>query len=382
MALIGLLNALDPEKVDVDLFIYRHQGPLMKYIPDWVNLLPEDKAYSSIEAPMIEAVKKGQLGIVSGRLKAKLNHDHHAKGNEIIGEDISIFSFLGKAVTPHLPKINPDEEYDLCISFLLPHNFALKKINAKKKIAWLHTDYSKVHIAKEVERDVWNGFDNIVSISEDVGKGFASVYPEFASKLIQIENILPEKYIKSKSQESDVKFEMTGRINLLSIGRFTFAKNFDNVPDIARRMVELGISDFKWYMIGYGGREAEIKAKITEAGMDDHVIILGKKENPYPYIKACDLYVQPSRYEGKSITVREAQVLGKPVAVTAYPTAASQIQDGVDGVIVPMDNEGCAKGLVNFIKDKALRESLSKYCHSHDYCNESEVEKIYSLLNL
>lgn len=382
MALIGLLNALDPAKVDVDLMIYRHQGPLMNYIPDWINLLPESKAYSSIEAPMMEAVKKGQLGIVSRRLKAKIDHRNYIQKNEISGEDISIFSFLGKSITPYLPKINPKMEYDLCISFLLPHDFALHKINAKKKIAWLHTDYSNVHIAKEIERKIWNGFDKIVSISEEVGKGFASVYPELASRLIQMENILPEKYIKSQSTVSDISTEMTGSPNLLSIGRFTYAKNFDNVPDIARRMVEQGLKDFKWHIIGFGGNEAEIRNKIKEAGMENHVIILGKKENPYPYIEACDIYVQPSRYEGKSITVREAQVLGKPVAVTAYPTASSQIQDGIDGVIVPKDNEGCAKGLVDFIKDEELQKAVSDYCRIHDYCNESEVEKIYSLLNI
>lgn len=169
-------------------------------------------------------------------------------------------------------------------------------------------------------------------------------------------------------------------MKLLSIGRFCNAKNYDNVPDIARRLINHGICDFKWYVIGYGGDEALIRQKIAEAGMEEHVILLGKKENPYPYIKACDIYVQPSRYEGKSVTVREAQMLCKPVVVTAYPTAASQIQDGVDGVIVPLDNEGCARGLANFITNKNLQERIVAYLQTHDYANASEVEKIYALM--
>ena len=99
--------------------------------------------------------------------------------------------------------------------------------------------------------------------------------------------------------------------------RFCRAKNFDNVPDICRRLCEKGL-DIKWYLIGFGGDEALIRQKIREAGMDERVIMLGKKENPYPYIAACDLYVQPSRYEGKCVTVREAQMLGKPVVITRY----------------------------------------------------------------
>ena len=166
---------------------------------------------------------------------------------------------------------------------------------------------------------------------------------------------------------------------LLSVGRFSDAKNYDNVPDICKRMLAAGV-DVKWFLIGYGGDEALIRQKIQEAGMEDHVIILGKKTNPYPYIKACDIYVQPSRYEGKSVTVREAQMLCKPIVVTNYPTASSQIKDGVDGVIVPMDNEGCAKGLARVIMDEALQKRLVDYLQAHDYGNETEVEKIYQLL--
>ena len=138
----------------------------------------------------------------------------------------------------------------------------------------------------------------------------------------------------------------------------------------------------RWYIIGFGSDEALIRQKIADAGMQDHVILLGKKENPYPYIKACDIYVQPSRYEGKSVTVREAQVLCRPVVVTDYPTAKSQISDGIDGVIVPMDNEACASGLINVIKDKELQNTVSNYLATHDYGNESEVEKIYDLLDM
>ena len=135
----------------------------------------------------------------------------------------------------------------------------------------------------------------------------------------------------------------------------------------------------KWYIIGYG-EDTLIRQKIKDAGMENHVVILGKRDNPYPYIKACDIYVQPSRYEGKSVTVREAQMLCKPVVVTNYPTASSQIKNGVDGIIVPMDNDGCAKGLAKVILDKDMQKRLTDYLKTHDYGNESEVEKIYQLL--
>ena len=192
--------------------------------------------------------------------------------------------------------------------------------------------------------------------------------------------MLSSAFVLGRAEEKDVSCELTGDINLLSIGRYCNAKNYDNVPDIAKRMIGHGLVNFKWYIIGFGGSEVLIKSKIKEAGMEEHVILLGKKDNPYPYIKACDIYVQPSRYEGKSVTVREAQILGKPVAVTAYPTAPSQINDGVNGVIVPLDNEGCAQGLAKFIADKEKQSRIVNHLCTHDYANASEVEKIYKIL--
>ena len=380
MALIGLLNALDPERVDVDLFIYSHQGPLMKFIPEWVNLLPEVKEYSMIERPMGEALRNGQFGVVAGRLLARMRHKRHIRKARFTGDDGSIMQYVGNCVTPMLPKINPEVEYDLCISFLTPHNIGRDKVRARKRLAWIHTDYSTVHVNAALELPVWGAYDYIAAISPEVHSSFIRTFPALKSKVVDIENILSSDFVRQRAEETDVKAEFSGSVNLLSIGRFCTAKNYDNVPDIARRIVESGHPDLKWYIIGYGGDEALIRRKISEAGMEEHVILLGKKENPYPYIKACDIYVQPSRYEGKSVTVREAQMPGKPVAVTAYPTAASQINDGIDGVIVLLDNEGCARALAEFIKDNDKQRSLIEYCKNNDFSNVSEVEKIYNLL--
>lgn len=379
MALIGLLNALDPKCVDVDLFIYSHQGSLMRFIPKWVNLLPEIPAYSVIERPLKEALKRGYLSITIGRLLAKFKYRKFRHRNPTTKDDGAILQYVGDCVTPLLPKINPGIEYDLCISFLTPHNIGRDKVRARKRLAWIHTDYSTVSINTEKELPVWGAYDTIASISTDVTRSFLKIFPSLESRIALIENILPEKYVKERADEFDAGSELTGSVKLLSIGRFCTAKNYNNVPDICKRLRTKGL-DVKWYIIGYGGDESLIRQKIAEAGMENHVILLGKKENPYPYIKACDIYVQPSRYEGKSVTVREAQILCKPVAITAYPTSASQINNGVDGIIVPLDNEGCARGLARFIAAPELQQRIASNMRIHDFSNAGEVEKIYELL--
>lgn len=232
---------------------------------------------------------------------------------------------------------------------------------------------------KEIK--VWSQFDHIVSISEDVTRAFLQVFSTLAGKIIRIANILSPKSVREKALTGKVDFPVqNGRVNLLSVGRFTFAKNFDNVPDICRRILQEGC-DVYWYIVGYGGDEHLIKEKIKEAGMESCVILLGKQENPYPFIKGCDIYVQPSRFEGNAVTVREAQILCKPVIVANYPTAHSQIQQGIDGIIVPQDNAGCAHEMAGFIKNKELQQNIVSYLKEHDYGNEKEVQKLYHLMN-
>lgn len=311
---------------------------------------------------------------------ARLRHGRYVKKARFTGDDGSIMQYVGNCVTPWLPKINPAVEYDLCISFLTPHNIGRDKVRARKRLAWIHTDYSTVHFNAALELPVWGAYDGIAAISLEVHNSFVKTFPTLETKIIDIENILSPEFVRQHADEADVRKELTGSVNLLSVGRFCTAKNYDNVPDIARRIVESGIKDLRWYIIGFGGDEALIRQKIAETGMEEHVILLGKKENPYPYIKACDIYVQPSRYEGKSVTVREAQMLCKPVAVTAYPTASSQVHDGTDGVIVSLDNEGCAHGLAEFIRNTTLQQTLIENCKNTDFGNRSEVEKIYELL--
>lgn len=382
-ALIGLLNALDPKRVDVDLFLHDHRGEMMQFIPEWVNVLPAIKEYTMLERPIKELIKRGHWLIATARLWAKYVSKKAYKKSHSCLPNASVFHYMAKYTTPLLPRINPNVTYDLAISFLTPHQITLQKINARKRIAWIHTDYTKIWVDANDELPVWSKYDYIASISPDVTKTFLQTFPSLSNtnKIVEIENILSPAFVRRRADIEDVEGELNkyGGVKLLSIGRFSEAKNYDNVPDICRRMVKEGV-DVKWFIIGFGGDEQLIRRKIEEAGMQEHVIILGKRSNPYPYIKACDIYVQPSRYEGKSVTVREAQMLCKPVVVTDYPTASSQIKNGVDGVIVPMANEGCAKGLAEVIADKTLQERLVGYLKTHDYGNESEVEKIYRMI--
>lgn len=379
-SLIGLLDALDPEIWDIDLFLLRHEGELMDAIPEYVNLLPEVPAYTVLARPMKDTLKEGHVLLTGARVVGKFAAKHYEKAHGYTDSGVGI-EYSHKYTYRLMPPIQPDTEYDLAISFLTPHYICTHKVRAKKKIAWIHTDYSRVQVNIASEAAMWDAYDYIASISDAVTDSFLKTFPTLAGKIILIENILPTKLIQCQANAFSEDKEMPPKgIRLLSIGRYCTAKNFDNVPDICSRLIQSGL-DVYWYIIGFGPDEQLIRQKIAEAGMENRVILLGKKENPYPYIKACDLYVQPSRYEGKCVTVREAQMLGKPVVITRYATAASQLEDGVDGMVVPMDNEGCAAGIAALLQAPEQMKMLSSQCLQRDYSNASEVKKLYQLMN-
>ncbi len=377
-SLLGLLDSIDYDHYDVDLFLMRHSGELMPYLNPKANLLPEIPQYASLAVPMASLIKTGQFGVLCGRLQGKLAAQRFDKQHLSDKSSVAALTYSHKYTLRSMPQIS-DKTYDLAISFLTPHYFARELVKAKKYAAWIHTDYTALSFDRMAELVMWDKYDAICGVSEQASKSFQTAFPELAGKVQTIENILPKELIYKQAQEPQADMPADGSIVLLSVGRFCDAKNFDNVPDICRRLVADGL-DVKWYLIGYGGDEPLIRQKIAETGMQDRVIILGKKDNPYPYMRACDLYVQPSRYEGKAVTVREAQMLGKPAVITDYATSNSQLEDGVDGVIVPMDNVDCTAGIAALLRDPARMQQLSKNCEKRDYTNSAEVEKIYALM--
>jgi len=380
-SLLGLLNAIESSRYDVDLFIHQHTGEFMSLIPEKINLLPEIRKYSTLERPIQKIFFEGCIDIVIARLLAKYRARKYIK-QQGLDDYSSTFQYISNLTTPLLPSLSKFGEYDLAISFLTPHTIVRDKVRAKKKMAWIHTDYSCVQINAALEYPVWAAYDYIAAISDSVRTSFLKAFPSLAKKVIVIENILSPTFVREQAQMIDVSAEMpleVGLVRLLSVGRYCPAKNFENVPFICSYLIEQGIN-VKWYIMGYGGDEDLIVRNIKNTGMLDRVILLGKKNNPYPYMRACDIYVQPSRYEGKAVTAREAQMLFKPVVITDYPTSKSQLKDGFDGVIVPLDNEGAAHGLKHFLEDITLQKKIIENLQKVDYGNEMEIEKIYRLI--
>ena len=369
-SLIGLLDSIDYEQYSVDLFLYGHHGPLFAQIPEKVNLLPQVRELAHLRESFGQKLRHGCFVSAAFRLKDAVL--------QRLGRRVNYDKTWASVARICASRLKT--QYDLALSFFLPFDFLGDKVDAKVKLGWIHTDYSSENADWDAMLEQYSKVDYIIAVSQKCAETFGAKIPRLRSRIRVIENILPEKLVRQQAETFAVDAEMPARgIRLLSVGRFCTAKNFDNVPDMCARLLQYGL-DAYWYLIGFGADEPLIRQKILEAGMENRVILLGKKENPYPYIKACDLYVQPSRYEGKCVSVLEAQMLGKPVVITRYATSASQLQNGVDGVIVPQDNEGCADGIFRLLQDREYMGRLADNCKQNDYSNSKEIEKVTELL--
>lgn len=373
-SLISMLNNFDYERYDVELLLYNHSGEFMPLILKDVKLLPENTKYKSIRLGIGTLIKAGEYNLAFQRLRAKYGYEYR-KDKSL--DDTYQMQLMWKYCNPYFPKV--EEEYDVAISYLWPHNFVAEKVRAKKKIAWIHTDYSNISPDRNIDLEVWDKFDSIVGVSEKCVATFLKLYPSLKKKCVVVENITSPEFIRKMSEEQVSEEFEKDKFNLLTVARFSHAKGIDQGVEAIRLLRDRGINNIKWYIVGYGGDENKIRELITRYSLEDMIEILGKKDNPYPYMKMCDLYMQPSRYEGKAVTVVEAQILAKPVLITNYPTAHSQVVDRVDGEICELSIEGIANGVEKFYRDRDFLERYRFNCESGNYENKEELKKLYEL---
>ena len=139
--------------------------------------------------------------------------------------------------------------------------------------------------------------------------------------------------------------------------------------------------DFVWYIIGEGAERNALEQQIIQNELTSCVVLLGIKENPYPYIKQTTIFVQPSRYEGKSIAIDEAKLLLKPIIVTNFSTVKDQIEHNVTGIIAEINSESIANAIENLLSNDAVQKQLSENLATQNFGTEAELTKLNNLIN-
>ena len=299
-------------------------------------------------------------------------------------------SKIGISIVPFLCKIGgrqlKTDLYDVVISYVESINPIVCYYPARKRIAWIHCDYSR-HLAlakKQSEEKVYVRFEQIVCVSEFAKSVFCKFYPDLSSRVHAIHNVINEENIRCQAQKTsdlDPLFK-TNRFTLVSVGRLDPVKQFDKIPYIAAEIKKLTTRPFCWYIIG-GGRgfqtmEHQIRNDIINQDASDNVVLLGEKSNVYPYMAKADLYVSTSLSESFPLVINEAKALGIPIVSNNFGSASESIKDGVDGYIVPI--ESMAEVIVRLIEDKSQMQLLKENLSREKYNNSIIIESINFLL--
>ena len=235
---------------------------------------------------------------------------------------------------------------------------------------------------KKIDEKYFENLHSIVTVSEECANILKQTFPGQQSKVGVIYNIVSPALINSMAnQEKEMVFpEITDETIILSIGRLHYQKGFDLAITACKILIDKGYN-IKWYIIGEGSERGSLERLIRKNNLEKHFILLGLKPNPYPYIKQADIYAQTSLFEGKSIAIDEAKILAKPILVTNFSTASDQIKNEENGLVVDIDAECIADGIAKMINNKNLIESYSSKLKQQHLGTESEIEKLYNLIN-
>ena len=376
-ALISLLETIDYSKLDVDLLLFKQEGIFMSKIPSQVNLLMEPENYKYFDMSVKKAVKglikKGKFNIALARILSL--YVFKTEKSRVVVEQ-KVWKYLSMAFT------KLDTEYDVAIGYLEknPIYFCVDKVKAKKKIGWIHNDYEKLGMDKKIDNKYFSKLDYVFTVSEECLKVLKMVFPQYDRKFRLMHNIVSEKTIKKLALEeiSDIDFN-NKNINIISVGRLNYQKGFELAIEACSILKEKGYN-IKWNIVGEGEERSNLENLINKFELEENFNLLGIRENPYPYIKKSDIYVQPSRFEGKSIAIDEAKILNKPIVVTNFSTAKDQIINNKNGIITEMNSKSLANEIERIICDEKLKKKIILNLSNEKIGNESEINRLYEVI--
>ncbi|MCI8530856.1 MAG: glycosyltransferase [Lachnospiraceae bacterium] len=381
-AFLELLKGLDTQKIHVSLYVLMNQGEMVQELPEGVKLL--NKQYKALSVLSREGKK-----ILSRQVWRAMFTRMTV---------IRLFPYLLKHFMSMLLKhrVLPDKllwrvmsdggqvinnQYDLAVAFLEGGSayYVADHVKAVKKAAFIHVDYQKAGYTRKLDNSCYLKYDKIFTVSGEVRDAFLEVYPECKERAEIFHNMIDRDKICSMAALPGGFVDDFEGWRILTVGRLTEQKALEFSIDAMKRLKDEGLQ-VKWYVLGEGERRSFLEERVRKLGLEEDFMLFGAVENPYPYMLQADLYVHASRFEGKSLAIQEAQILGKAVLVSDCNGNREQVEQNVDGMMCALTPEGIAEGIKMLLEDEEKRERLGKAAALKETAGRKELDKIYSLL--
>lgn len=365
-ALLNMLEHFDYSKYDVYLFVFHLDKERAKKINKNVKVLTGGRLLDAAAMTLSEAKSTGKFTYI---FRAAI-----AVACKVFGSN-SVFKaifFFEKSITDMDCVISYSNNVNLKSTYFGANLFALTKVEASKKIAWLHVDYDAMHMDSEINNNEYRAFDAVIAVSKAVKDSFVRCNPMMSEKTHVVYNVLPKNAYNAVKRENNILAK-----KLVTVGRLDPNKNQIECIRIAHKLKDDGIS-FKWYLVGDGQDRQILEQNIENEGLQNEVLITGYTDNVNDLMNDADLFVSTSLSESYGMAVVEAQAIGVPVIVKEYP-AAKEIVDGENGILVS-DYDTMYQEIKKLLTDEKAYKRLKD--ETKVLCNDNEsMEHLYDIID-
>lgn len=360
-ALLAFINVFKSKNVNVTLLLLEDGGELYDEIPGFVKV----KILKNFEK-----IKPIIYHLPTYQIKNKLIALKLFSVVSSLIRHIKI-KITGKWYLNYKEALKKEKvayEADLAIAYAGPSDFIsyyiLKHVKAPEKLQWIHFDVSKIIFNKTFGNAYYKDFDKIYCVSENAKLVFDTMFPRLSHKTFIFKSIISKSKLEKLAAIGDTYNDGFTGLRILTLGRLSKEKGQQMIPEIVKKL-KADHLNFKWYLIGNGNTFEEIKNQINKLEIENELIMLGPKTNPYCFVKDCDIYVQTSFHEGYCLTVHEAKIFNRPVVVTNFPNASNLIKHNQDGLIVHSNKQRIYEGVKSLLTNEELRVLFQRnlLCH-------------------
>lgn len=362
----NLLVNLDPEKYNIDLLVLHYYEDMNVKIPEYVNIIEGNKFFSSVDVSIKRIMKEKNVSEFFKKLSLVISLKSGRIRNKIVEARKNILT----------------KKYDTEIAFSdgFSHIFVANG-DTPNKIAWMHTDISVQNDSKRYYNLVKESLKKMnmsVCVSDRVREVYKSYYDLDDDKIQTIHNIIDVDEIKNKGNEKiDIEFSKDA-INLISVGRLESQKNYERFINVHKRLIDDGYK-INSYLVGDGLEKEKLENTIKEQKIEDTFFMLGRKDNPFPYVKKADLFILSSILEGLPTVLYEAIILGIPCVSTEVAGAREILKDQY-GLITENDDEALYCGIKKVLDDKKLLDTYKSEVSMYKSENSDIIRKVEKII--
>lgn len=364
-SLLALLDKLDYSRFQADVLVMQPGGELQQYYNPHVRFLDTPEVVTAATIPgkrslywLMVLLRHRKFRLFIAAFLAMIRHLlFHINMNQARQR-------IWRKHGQDLPKLPGSYDIAFCIPGL-PTYYVADCVQADKKYNQIISDTRILQRDEAIDALYYRKMDGFLSVSTECADIFADIYPFTKGHIQVLYNYIPVGFYERMECDLSIIKDRKARYKIMTICRLDPLKGIEMAIEACRILLDRGY-DICWFVLGNGSFRTEIESMLKEKQIEDRFILTGFQLNTLKFLQEADLYVHPSRTEGKSNAVDEAKYAGKPIVLTNYSTAGEVISDHMNGIICDMSGEAIADAVQEMIQNPELAACFGDRCRGHE----------------